>query len=356
MQLSQAANKSTLSSHIDNLFIPKDADHLIIYAIVDGHKGSAYFDELTNLSKNDEAPVSGNKIIAAKINVNVNSIVRIIPNTLFGSNIEWINNGQGIWSDKINEIEPDAIKLTRNLGVSLLRFPGGVFSDYYHWKDGIGPQKDRPIKLHYPNGPKSRHSFGTMEALQFARASGSRLFITVNAGTGSSKEAEDWVSFINKDMVGKDPENRVAYWEVGNELYMESDLSGANTTPEHYSEIYLKFADAMKAVDPSIKIGAIGGLNYGPYRFVNNNNWNEILLQKAHEEMDFLSVHNAYAPVLIGMSDDVNPLDVYRAMLAAPVNIQKNLEDLSEQLEKYDTPDHMIRLAVTEWGLFSCFT
>ena len=44
-------------------------------------------------------------------------------------------------------------------------------------------------------------------------------------------------------------------------------------------------AAAMKAVDPTIRIGAIGLRNYGRYRLNRYNNWNEVVLRKAGAAM-----------------------------------------------------------------------
>ena len=41
-------------------------------------------------------------------------------------------------------VRNDIIKALKELKVPNLRWPGGCFADTYHWKDGIGPKKDRP--------------------------------------------------------------------------------------------------------------------------------------------------------------------------------------------------------------------
>jgi alpha-N-arabinofuranosidase len=138
---------------------------------------------------------------------------------------------------------------------------------------------------------------------------------------------------------------------VGNELYMKDDLSGGHLSGDAYARKFSEYADAMRAVDPSIKLGAIGGLNYGAYSFIADPGWTETLLKRDADKIDFLAVHDAYAPVVIGVGR-VDPARVYAAMLAAPVNIAKNLDDVSALLARYDRPNHRIAIAVTEWGPF----
>ncbi len=41
----------------------------------------------------------------------------------------------------------DVLDLTRELGVSTVRYPGGNFVSGYRWEDGIGPARDRPRRL-----------------------------------------------------------------------------------------------------------------------------------------------------------------------------------------------------------------
>ncbi len=357
VQIRQNDNGGVLNQHHRKLNIAKTAKNIVVYAIVEGRSGNAFFDDLdisiaaapaAKVAKHDDVP----SVLSAAIKVNVKQIERDIPDTLFGSNIEWIFNGQGLWSEKDNSLSMDAVKMTKEMGVSLLRFPGGVFSDYYHWQEGLRERDKRLNTLHYPGGPQSIHNFGVKEASDFAEKTESELLITVNVGTGTVNEAAEWVEFMNMDRAVKGLGKRVNYWEIGNELYMKGDLSGAHMSPAEYAERFEEFADAMLAVDPSIEIGGIGGLNYGSYNFIDDNSWTEVLLKKAADKIDFLAVHNAYAPVLMGGIDGLDPGNVYDAVMTANVQIEKNLVDLSLLLDEYETPGKEIDIAITEWGPF----
>ena len=261
------SNQAKLVRKTDSLKIPKKCKNLIVYVIVEGQSGYAVFDNI-RLDINTETekiePLS-----KAIIKIDLTKKIRNIPETLFGTNVEWIFDGQGLWDAKNKSLNQEAVKLAKKLKLSLIRFPGGVFSDTYHWRDGIGTQDKRPRTKHYPKGPMSKHYLGSLEAVDFARRINANLLITVNAGTGTAREAADWVRYMNKQKY--EQTQGVTYWEIGNELYMDGDLSGGHTTPNKYAQTFLKFAKAMKAVDPGIKVGAIGGLNYGNYRFIKDN-------------------------------------------------------------------------------------
>ena len=75
---------------------------------------------------------------------------------------------------------------------------------------------------------------------------GSEAVICVNAGTGTAKEAADWVRYANH--VKK---YNIKNWQVGNELDGEWEESGP-LSARHYAARFLEFARAMKAVDSTI--------------------------------------------------------------------------------------------------------
>ena len=322
---------------------------------VTGGDGAAWFDDVAITLPDAPAAVgsapaaatAGGPSIAASIEVDANAVVRRIPRTLFGTNMEWKWNGTAMWQEEQRRIDPKGLKLTQEMGVTLLRFPGGVFSDHYHWKEGIGPFERRPMVRHEPGKEeRSRPNFGTDEALEFARQFGGELLITVNAGTGTAEEAAEWVRYVNAK------ELRVRFWEVGNELYIKNDSPMSRTTtvdPATYAARFREFARAMRAADPRIKVGAIGGENYGRYSFISYPNWDRIVLERVGDQMDFLAVHNAYAPVLT--DDNVDFRTVYTSMLAAPVLFAQNLKTIANQIAEY-VPGHGPRpfIAVTEWG------
>ena len=363
VQLQQGASGGALVPQQQVLAVPDSADNLIVYTIVSGTGGKAWFDAVALAPEGTATPsqrstgaipsvlpgatqAASAGALKADITIDAGKTIRTIPATVYGTNVEWIFDGQGLWSAPANSLDSEGVRLVKDLGPTVLRFPGGVFSDTYHWRDGIGPQDKRPITEHHPNGPKSRHSFGTPEVSEVAKAAGAELLLTVNAGTGSAAEAADWVGYMNVNGP------KVHLWEVGNELYMKGDLSGGFMKADKYAKIYQSYASAMKAADPSIRIGAIGGLNQGAYHFIDDDRWTETVLKQAAGQIDFLSVHNAYAPVVIGVNDKTDPLSIYRAMLAAPLQVEQNLQSLSALLARYEMPGKPIGIAVTEWGPF----
>jgi alpha-N-arabinofuranosidase len=102
----------------------------------------------------------------------------------------------------------------------------------------------------------------------------------------------------------------------------------------------------MRAADPGIRIGAIGDENFGMLSSRAYGDWTSKVIEIAGDDMDFLAVHNGYAPVLV--EDKGQSLRrVYAAMLAAPLLVRDNLAAASKKVEARGA---RIALAVTEWG------
>lgn len=326
---------------------------LAIGCAVEGQTGAAYFDDLVVTTEQPEyirtiSTAQPGAPLPAQITVLPGSVGRAIPRTLYGTNIEWGWNAQGIWNEGLHRPNPGVTDLMKSMGVSTIRFPGGILSDLYHWKDGLGPVTSRPGPVRMPGGSSSRHSFGTDEALELAQSVGANLMITVNLLSGTPEEAADWVKYVKER--GAD----VPLWEVGNELYLDFtsfDPPADNWDADRYADTFLRYAAAMKAVDPEIKLGA--GLEYAFTRsaFRVHPGWEETVLRKAAPSIDFVSVHNGFAPVLPIEDAGWDGRTVYSSLLAAPILIKDSLDRLSNLIESTAGPHaRHIDIAVTEWG------
>jgi alpha-N-arabinofuranosidase len=119
--------------------------------------------------------------------------------------------------------------------------------------------------------------------------------------------------------------------------------------PDTYARIFLEYARAMRAVDPTIKISAIVDFNYGLTTYRPYPEWTERVLEIAGPEIDVLSVHNGFAPAL-GEDAGWNARTVYASMLAAPVLIRQSLNHLAGRIEHITGNDSKISIAVSEWG------
>ncbi|MFZ5562464.1 MAG: alpha-L-arabinofuranosidase C-terminal domain-containing protein [Thermodesulfobacteriota bacterium] len=293
--------------------------------------------------------------------VDAGQVTGTVCRELFGTNVEWFNNGGGL-TDAAGRVDGDLTRLAMEQGVSVVRFPGGTLSDFYHWENGIGPVSKRPVSPHHTDPGSSKNNFGSPELIRFCRQTGAHPLITVNAGTGTPEEAAAWVAYMNAprhaartadgfpDPVG------VRIWEVGNELYL--DGTGAEKaialTPDRYAERFLAYAEKMRAADPSIELAAIGVAGSYTVPFGPHGNWNRVVLSKAGGRIDYLSVHNAYFPVLYEQKT-FDEKAVYQSLWGSALAVERDLRQIGALMKIYCKGENT-GIAVTEWGpLFSFF-
>ncbi len=216
---------------------------------------------------------------SANITIDAGSSRGTIPPTAFGMNT-------AVWDGHL--LDGSMPSLMRQAGVSVLRFPGGSSADNYHW------QTNSFCNGGYANPNNTFDSF-----MSVARATGAQPLITVNYGSnttcnggGDPAEAAGWVRYAN---VTKG--YGVKYWEIGNEVYgngtypggWETDLHAAKG-PAAYASNTSAFVDAMKASDPSIKVGiAVTTPGYWPDG--RSPAWNSNTLAAVCSKIDFVDVH-----------------------------------------------------------------
>ena len=90
----------------------------------------------------------------------------------------------GIWVGKqspipnINGFRKATVDYLKELGVPVLRWPGGCYADDYHWRDGIGPAAKRPKHVNVNWGKYIEdNSFGTHEFMGFCRLIGAEPYL-----------------------------------------------------------------------------------------------------------------------------------------------------------------------------------
>ncbi len=183
------------------------------------------------------SPVSRGQNV--NIAVNANQTVRTVDERLFGLNT-------AIWDSACNT--PQTISLLQAAGVRSLRFPGGSASDAYVWNQN----KSYDTTTGQLNAWTWSTDFNAFANV--ASSLSAQVYITVNYGSGTPQLAADWVREANVTR-----HLAIKYWEIGNENYgdWEYDTHSVRNDPYTYAFAVRDFMTAMKAVDPSIKIGVV---------------------------------------------------------------------------------------------------
>ncbi len=293
-----------------------------------------------------------------------------IDRNIFGQFAEHLGHGiyEGIWVGPDSSIpntrgiRNDVVSALKALKVPNVRWPGGCFADEYHWRNGIGPQ--RAITLN-PNwgGVIETNSFGTHEFMDFIDQIGSDAYVSVNVGSGTPREASEWLEYMTaaqpttlakeRAANGHAAPYKVGYLGIGNESWD----CGGNMTPDYYLsqlKIYSRFVrnynPEQQTKDQMSKI-AVGPGGSGP-RWTE---WTEAIMNAYQQhtwswDMNGLSMHSytvvkwppAFASVGFGESE-------YAQILKSTLEMDDLIKTHSAIMDKYD-PEKKVALVVDEWG------
>jgi hypothetical protein len=112
----------------------------------------------------------------ARVYVDTRRTIAPLDRNLFGSFLEHLGRAiyEGIYEpgSKLSDasgFRQDVIKEIRQLGVPIIRYPGGNFVSGYSWLDGVGPKQNRPRTLTRLGTPPSRTSSAPMSFLPGAK-------------------------------------------------------------------------------------------------------------------------------------------------------------------------------------------
>ncbi len=148
--------------------------------------------------------------IDATVHINASDIIRELPNNLYGTSINFIDNGSGILDPATLEVYDGVIDLFKTMNLSTIRFPGGSLSEKYQWWKGIGPKALRPIGINGYSGGPTTNNYGIDEHYDFCKAIGALPTLSVNFGNGTPLEAANWVEYCN----GNIPSSGTGGWTV----------------------------------------------------------------------------------------------------------------------------------------------
>src|SRR5690349_2053577 len=193
----------------------------------------------------------------------------------------------------------DVLELTRELGVSVVRYPGGNFVSSYRWEDGVGPVDERPVRLDLAWRGVEPNAMGLNEFMQWARLADVEPMMAVNLGTRGVQEALDLLEYCNhpegtywsdlrRSHGVKEPHD-IRLWCLGNEL--DGPWQMGQKTATEYGRLAAETAKAMRMVDPDIQLVAVGSSNSGMPQF---GSWEAEVLRHTYEHVDYISLHDYY--------------------------------------------------------------
>ncbi len=258
---------------------------------------------------------------------------------------------------KKDRIRLDIVEALKKINIPNLRWPGGCFGDEYHWRDGIGPRKDRPYMVNTNWGGVSEdNSFGTHEFLELCTLLKTEPYISGNVGSGTVEEMAKWVEYLNSDAKstmtdlraqnGRKEPWSVKFWGVGNESWG----CGGNMTAEFYADQYKRYAVYARNYRNAPLMKVAGGASSSDY------NWTEVMMKKVHvNDMWGLSLHHYTIPTgSWGKKGSATAFDEkeYFTTMKNCLYMEELVTRHSTIMDKYD-PNKKVALAVDEWGIWT---
>ncbi len=193
----------------------------------------------------------------------------------------------------------DVLDLVRELGVSIVRYPGGNFVSGYNWEDGVGPVEKRPRKLELAWRTIEPNWVGVNEFARWASKAGTAVNMSVNLGTRGPDEARALVEYCNhpsgsywsdlRISHGRKEPHRIKLWCLGNE--MDGPWQICHKTAAEYGRAAVETAKVMRWVDPEIELVACGSSHPKMPTFPD---YDATVLEHAYEQVNYVSLHSYY--------------------------------------------------------------
>lgn len=263
-------------------------------------------------------------------------------------------------------LRPDVIMRLREIGATVLRWPGGNFAGEYRWKDGLmdvdmraAQRSFREIETHPYTHGFDFHEMNIDDFIAVCREVGAKPYVTINLAWDSPEECAEFVEYCNgspdsqwgalRASRGYPEPYNVLYWSLGNEFGL-GHMEGPNT-PEAYTEKAHACAKAMHEKDPRLVLFASGSYNpefdYEP--------WLKKSLPGLDDEVEYISYHNYMPRLFEGGIDFVTPEGLqrsYEAITGAPKKCLESLWALRNAMNRGGERERSVKISYDEWNLY----
>ena len=294
----------------------------------------------------------------ARLRIDRDDIVAVLSSRLFGSFVEHMGRAvyTGIYEPTHatateQGFRQDVLDLVRELGPSIIRYPGGNFVSGFRWEDSVGPREDRPIRLDLAWHSIETNAVGLHEFADWADAADVEIMQAVNLGTRGMAEAVDLLEYSNHPHTtalaeqrranGRDQPFGIRLWCLGNE--MDGPWQIGHKTAQEYGRLAAETGRVMKWTDPSIELVAAGSSNAEMPTF---GSWERTVLGECADSVDHISGH-AYYEELDGDVD---------SFVASGVALDRYIQvvaDIIDEVLEAKGLDKTIGISVDEWNVWN---
>ncbi len=241
-----------------------------------------------------------------RITIDKGNVIGEVDKNVFGSFAEHLGRCiyNGIYEPNHKEADEfgfrkDVIELVKELGVPIIRYPGGNFVSSYRWEDGVGPVEKRPKRLDLAWRSLETNEVGVNEFVHWCSRVGAEPMMAINLGTRGIESALDLLEYCNHPSGTylsdlriqhgyKDPHN-INVWCLGNEL--DGEWQVGHKTATEYGRLAAETARAMRMVDPNLKLVSCGSSHTFMDTFPE---WEAETLSHTYDVVDYISLHQYF--------------------------------------------------------------
>ncbi len=294
---------------------------------------------------------------SAKLVLDSAFVLAPVPRRLFGSFVEHM--GRCVYTGIYEPSHPsaddaglrtDVLDLVREIGPTVVRYPGGNFVSNYRWHDGIGPKGDRPRRLDLAWHSVETNQFGLHEFVDWADKVGTEPMMAVNLGTRGLQDACDLLEYSNhpggtywsdrRIQNGAPDPFDIKLWCLGNE--MDGPWQVGHKTAAEYGRLANETGKAMRLIDSDIELVACGSSSSAMPTF---GEWESEVLEHCYDAVDYISLHAYYE------ERDEDPL----TFLASAVNMDHFIDDVVATVDAARAKGRhakRINLSFDEWNVW----
>lgn len=229
------------------------------------------------------------------------------------------------WYDIVAN-ETAVVDAFQTAGIKAVRWPGGSWSDVYHWQTNTNCQN----APHGGGTPDTNDVFANFVS-DLAIPAGVDVALTADYGTnpacgggGAPSEAASWAAAALTDGI------TVSHMTVGNEVYgnWEEDLHSVPNDPTTYAAAVVGssgYYQSIKAASPNTLVGVVVDADN------TTGGWDNTVLTNAKGSYDFVEYH--YYPETPGEENDTTLINQDAQQLTA------NIKLIRSELAEWGTPN-----------------
>jgi len=301
--------------------------------------------------------------LQAHIHLDSHFSVGTVNPRLFGSFVEHL--GRCVYTGVYEPGHPtadadglrgDVLALIRELGVTMVRYPGGNFVSGFRWEDSVGPAGERPRRLDPAWRTIETNQFGLAEFARFTQTAGVEPMMAVNLGTRGLPEAADLLEYANHpagtqwsdlrrlhaELAGRDGDPfGIRLWCLGNE--MDGPWQMGHKTAGEYGRLAAETAKLMRLIDPDLELVVCGSSNASMPTF---GEWEATVLGHTYDVVDHISLHTYYDPL-------AHDLDSF---LASAQDMETFIDGVAATCDAVKARLHSaktMQLSFDEWNVWS---